>query len=129
MVNVGGVLIFTREFDKTVKFYRDVLGLTVKDIDPGAGYRPSVDFQAFDTGEAVLEVFDERVHAGQLGDLKRIQGRVVTAVGVADLKAWLAQCGDSVEMLAPVKDADWGSFVYVVDVNGNPFQVYQARSA
>ena len=129
MVKVGSVLIFTREFDKTVKFYRDVLGLTVKDIDPGAGYRPSVDFQAFDTGEAVLEVFDERVHAGQLGDIGRIQGRVVTALGVADLKAWVAQCGDSVEVLGPVKEAAWGSFVYVLDVDGNPFQIYQERSA
>lgn len=108
-----------------VKFYGETLGLPIKDSDPGEGYKPGVDVIAFETGEVMVEIFDEAVHGGQLGDRQRIGGRVATAFGVDDLEDWV-RCNDGkVTVLGPIRNADWGTYIYIVDVDGNPIQLYQ----
>jgi catechol 2,3-dioxygenase-like lactoylglutathione lyase family enzyme len=129
MATLGAVLIFTDRFEEMKSFYGDVLGLAVKDSDPGEGYRVGVDVIAYETGESMIEIFDANVHGAQLGDARRISARVVTALEVGDVRAWLAKNGDAVTPLTEVREKDWGTFVYVVDADGNPIQIYEEAKA
>jgi catechol 2,3-dioxygenase-like lactoylglutathione lyase family enzyme len=128
MAKLGALLIFTDQFDAQKAFYRDTLGLPVKDSDPGEGYKVGVDTIAFETGESMIELFDLGVHGGQLGEAAQGGRLVVSALDVGDVAGWLAN-NEGVRTLGGVREADWGTFIYVLDAEGNPIQVYEERAA
>lgn len=39
-----GAVLHVVDFEGSVAFYRDVIGLKLADVEPGAGYQPIVDF-------------------------------------------------------------------------------------
>ncbi len=108
-------------------FYSEVLGLPVKTSDPGAGYQVGIDTIAFETGEAMIELFDTHVHGAQLGAAADSGHRVVTALDVGDISQWLVEHEGNVRRLGDLREADWGTYVYVADSDGNPIQVYQEK--
>ena len=122
-MNIGAVLLFVDDFEAAVSFYRDAIGLTVAEMDPGAGYRPMVDFAYLESEGAALEIFDQETHGAALaGD-----GAGRTAIGfntsdVAEARTKLVGAGAEP---GPIVERDWGSYIDVRDPEGNPLQVYQ----
>lgn len=127
MSKLGVVIVFTKRFDELASFYRDVLRLPVKDSDPGEGYNQGVDCLAYETGEAMLELFDQNVHGVQLGDANTGEGYVVTGIGVSNLDEWVASLPSGTRTLGSVREADWGRYIYLVDSDSNIYQVYEER--
>lgn len=125
MSKLGALLIYTHRFSEMRTYYEDVVGATIKDSDPGAGYKVGVDAIAYETGECMLELFDAGVHGHQLGALAPTEGSVIaTALNVGDVNEWLARNAGTVTPLGPVRKVDWGTFTFVADPEGNPIQVF-----
>ncbi len=76
------VALTTEDFESSVRFYRDGLGL-----DPGELFEDGGKGQLFHTGASTLEVFDEAQAAGvdQIEVGKRVSGQFRFAFEVPDL--------------------------------------------
>ena len=122
-MNVGAVLVYVDDFEAAVAFYRDVVGLKAADIDPGAGYKPMVDFAYLESEGAALEIFHRAAHGAALSS----SGAGSTVIGlhtedVAEARARLVAAGLEP---GPIVERDWGTYVDGHDPEGNPLQIYQ----
>jgi len=90
----------------------------------GPRYRPLIDWAAFDTGAATLELFDRSIHPSPTGD-----GAGALAIGLhtADLERTVERLRDQgVVVGTGIIRRDWGSFAWVRDPDGNAVQLYAA---
>jgi catechol 2,3-dioxygenase-like lactoylglutathione lyase family enzyme len=124
-LSLGVILLFTEDFDATVGLFRDDLGLTAVDDDPGAGYERGVDFLGLATGGPLLEVFDSAVHRSPAPELR---STAVLAFRTDDLVATMENLVvNGAEVVEDVVEREWGSYAYMRHSAGPAFQIYVER--
>lgn len=123
MINkINATVLFVRNFEESVKFYRDILDLTPKDSDEG--------FQSFEVGghelalmaisNAAQMVSEEAVQPGTEG-----VHRALLAAFIDDTdKTYEELKGKGVEFIKPPTTQPWGQrTAYFQDPDGNLWEI------
>jgi catechol 2,3-dioxygenase-like lactoylglutathione lyase family enzyme len=124
-VNLFQVNLFVGDFSAMLRFYRDVLGFEMNDLDPGPPCVPMVNWASFWAGGAIIELFDAAAFRGAeasrtdnrdavqlcfiVDDVRRHRDRLVSA-GV--------RCDDIVTQ-------GWGQYASFRDPEENWLQIYE----
>ncbi len=116
--------LFVQDLDKCVRFYRDILGLEVKDSDASSvGFALGNHyFFLVELSAAAHLISDEKLHL-------TIEGgpRMLLAASVEDVDATYEQLKASgVTLLRPPADQPWGlRTAYFSDPEGNVWEINQ----
>ena len=114
----AGVIIWTDNLTPMLRFYRDVLQLSVHSIHE--------DFAAFEVGGIRLSVgLHSQVHGAA-----RDRARVMVNLGVEDIQAsYSTLTGRGVEFIRPPEREHWGGWVATFsDPDGNLIQLLQTHA-
>ena len=123
------VNLLVSDFPAMVAFYRDQLGFPTIDIDPGPPAEPMVNWASFDTGHAILEIFDASTYGDPrgLGDANR--QAVQLCFLVDDVEREHARLTTAGVTLDDVLAEEWGKFAGFLDPEGNRLQIYEIDPA
>ncbi len=116
MNKFGYVIVFVSNMERSVAFYRDILGLSVKHQSPK--------WTEFGTGETTLAL-----HLADTADHPHTHatmpaGHCHIGLSVTDLNAFhAAMVGKGVKCIQPPKKEDFGSLAIYADPDGLPFSV------
>jgi lactoylglutathione lyase len=119
MSTFGYVIVFVSDMDKSLAFYRDVLGFPVK--------HQSHKWTELGTGETTLALHlaDAAGHPHTHATMPA--GHCHVGLTVPDLDAFHAEMTDKgVKCLQPPKKEDFGSLAIYADPDGLPFSVSDA---
>ncbi len=131
-MNLAQVNVFAQDFPRTLTFYRDQLGCTVIEMDPGPPAVPLVNWASFVVGNMILELFDASAYGRDIDRLRAEKREGLDLCFIVDdvdvERARLEQAGISCE---PVIAEDWGRFSHFRDPEGNRLQIFEvfAKSA
>ena len=119
------VNLLVEDFSAMVAFYRDQLGFRTLDIDPGPPAEPMVNWASFDTGHAILELFDVGTYGdrAQLADSNRVAVQLCFLVD--DIDAEHARLRNVGIELDDILEEEWGKFAGFLDPEGNRLQIYE----
>jgi len=121
---VVAMVLFVRDLAKCMTFYRDTLGLQVKESDPD-----SVGFSLGDQYFLLLEVSAAAHMISEEALELKIEGgpRMLLAAGVEDVDAaYEALSTKGVTFLRPPTDQPWGlRTAYFADPEGNLWEINQ----
>lgn len=119
------VALTTREYERSVKFYCDGLGLEPAAIWNNDGGRALI----LDMGKATLELFDEKQAEviDQLEAGRRVSGQIRFALQVPDLKAAMERLlAHGATLLHPPVMTPWGDHnVRLQDPDGMQITLFQ----
>ncbi len=119
MNSLGYVIVFVSDMEKSVAFYRDVLGL------PLAHQSPKWTEFATDGTTLALHLADAAGHPHTHATMPA--GHCHPGLTVADLDAFHAEMiGKGVKCVRPPKKEDFGSLAIYADPDGLPFSVSEA---
>ena len=123
-LNLAQVNLFVADFQRSLRFYRDQLGLEVFDLDPGPPSVPLVNWVSLIAGNMLVELFDARA-AGreQNGAIER--GGIELAFLVDDVLESRRRLDAAGVACGPVADYAWGRVAHFQDPDGNQMQVYE----
>jgi predicted enzyme related to lactoylglutathione lyase len=126
-MKLDAVLLYVRDFDRALAFYRDVLELAVSEMESGTGYARLKDWVMLETGGAAVELFDEAVHAPPSRPPQERENAAILAFRVADLPATVqtlklrGAAVDEHEILVE----EWGRAAFLRDPEGNSIQLFE----
>jgi len=119
------IRLLADDFAGTFRFYRDVMGMTVKWGDETSTYADFADSR----GASVLALFDRAEMLDAVGSRAGIGGeRVVLVFQVSDVDRELARLRERGALVAagPTDHPDWGlRTAHVRDPEGNLVEIYQ----
>lgn len=116
---VAGVVIWTEDLERLVRFYRDVLGLHPHSVRP--------DFVAFAFGDVRLSLGRHNRVTGRARDSYRIMVNLATG-DIHGLYRCLLDRG--VQFIRPPEQEHWGGWIATfLDPDGNILQLLQQPSA
>ena len=119
------VNLLVEDFPRMLRFYRDQLGFPTIDIDPGPPADPLVNWASFDTGHAIVEIFEVATY-GDAGQLRKADRQAVQLCFlVDDVPAQRAQLEASGVACDEVIAEEWGRFAGFLDPEGNRLQIYE----
>ena len=123
--SIAATELFVRDLANCTTFYRDTLGLQVRESDPDSCLFPDGQCVFFPAGGLSRRAHD------QLGALElKIEGgpRVLLAAGVEDVDAaYEALKAKGVTFLRPPTDQPWGlRTAYFADPEGNLWEINQS---
>lgn len=119
------VNLMVSDFPSMIAFYRDRLGFRTIDIDPGPPAEPMVNWASFDTGHAIVELFDVATY-GSPNELRDANRQAVQLCFlVDDVEAEHARLTAAGVTLDDVLAEEWGKFAGFVDPEGNRLQIYE----
>jgi lactoylglutathione lyase len=119
MNTLGYVIVFTSNMDRSIAFYRDVLGLPLK--------RQSPKWTEFDTGgtRLALHLAHSSEHPHTHGSMPA--GHCHVGITVADLDAFHNEMvAKGVKCIEPPKQEDFGRLALYADPDGLPLGVAEA---
>ncbi len=127
-MKLNHVRLLVRDYAAAFRFWRDVIGLPVVFGDEAGGYAD------FDTGGAILAIFDERAMAAAAATSRGESGRdvAVLVVGVDSVDDTYRRLGErGVQLVGPPTDQpDWGIRVaHFRDPEGNLCEIYRPLSS
>ena len=116
---VAGVIVWTGDLDRLVRFYRDTLELTPHSVRP--------DFVAFRWGDMRLSI---GAHSGVDGDTREPY-RVMINLATSDIRAAYDRLTTrGVRFVRPPEREHWGGWVATFhDPDGNTLQLLQQPEA
>lgn len=121
---IVATVLFVRNLDRCLTFYRDTLKLQMKGSDPVSGA-----FLMDDRYLLLLEVSSAADLLGSDVNTLKIEGapRVLLAAGVADVDATYEELrANGVTLLRPPTDQPWGlRTAHFADPEGNPWEINQ----
>ncbi|MBN9077768.1 MAG: isochorismatase [Rhizobiales bacterium 65-79] len=112
VTNYGHQLIMVNDIDKSVAFYTDLLGFTVRPAKPLADGRP---FTAFHQGIALI--------AGKAADHRQLDHIAFEVNDVRAMDARLKKAG--VRYFTDLHDGPYGLSIYIADPDGTKIELYQ----
>ncbi len=112
VLGFGHLLLMVEDMEKSVAFYVDKLGFTVRPAKPLADGRP---FVAFEQGIALV--------AGLAPGEKQVDHMAFAVAEVRPLRDRLQAAG--IEFFKDLHDGPYGLTVYVADPDGNKIELYQ----
>jgi lactoylglutathione lyase len=116
MNTFGYVIVFVSDMDKSVAFYRDVLGFPLK--------HQSHKWTDFDTGETTLALHLAEAGEDAHSHATMPAGHCRVGLTVPDLDAFHQELvAKGVKCLQPPKKQDWGTLAVYADPDGLPFSV------
>jgi catechol 2,3-dioxygenase-like lactoylglutathione lyase family enzyme len=124
-VNLFQVNLFVLDFPLMLRFYRDILGFEVHDIDPGPSCVPLVDWVSLGTGDVIIELFHAERHwdPALLTATNRDAVQLCFIVDDAEReRARLAAVGVELD---PLVTEQWGRYASFCDPEGNRLQIFE----
>ena len=122
------VNLLVEDFPTMLAFYRDRLGFPTIDIDPGPPAEPLVNWASFNTGHAIVELFDVATY----GDPQQLRSSNRHAVQlcflVDDVEAEHARLSAAGIELDAVLEEEWGKFAGFLDPEANRLQIYEVNA-
>jgi catechol 2,3-dioxygenase-like lactoylglutathione lyase family enzyme len=118
------VNLLVEDFAKMVAFYRDRLGFRTIDVDPGPPAESMVNWASFDTGHAILELFDVATYGNRQELLSANRQAIQLCFLVDDVAAVHARLTAEGVTLDAVLEEEWGKFAGFADPEGNRLQIY-----
>jgi lactoylglutathione lyase len=116
MSTFGYVIIFVSDMDRSIAFYRDVLGFPVR--------HQSHKWTEFDTGGTTLALHLADASGHPHAHATMPAGHCHVGLTVPDLDAFHKELvGKGVKCLQPPKKEDFGSLATYADPDGLPFSV------
>jgi len=122
ITRINATVLFAKNFDSCVAFYRDIIGLKVKATDAG--------FTAFEMGEQELAVMDiknasQMVTEGAIQPKKKGSHRILLAAYVKDTdKTYNALKAKGVKFIKSPTTQSWGQrTAYFQDPEGNIWEI------
>jgi catechol 2,3-dioxygenase-like lactoylglutathione lyase family enzyme len=112
VTNYGHQLIMVNDIDKSVAFYTDLLGFTIRPAKPLADGRP---FTAFHQGIALI--------AGKTADHRQLDHIAFEVNDVRAMDARLKKAG--VRYFTDLHDGPYGLSIYIADPDGTKVELYQ----
>ena len=85
--NLFQVNLFVQDFEQSLHFYRDRLGLELIDIDPGPPSIPLVNWVSLSAGSIIVELFDAKSSERSISEGESRPGRIELAFIVDDVAA------------------------------------------
>ena len=123
------VNLLVEDFAMMVAFYRDRLGFRTIDVDPGPPAEPMVNWASFDTGHAILELFDVATYGDRQEHLSANRQAIQLCFLVDDVAAAHARLTAEGVTLDAVLEEEWGKFAGFADPEGNRLQIYEVFHA
>ncbi len=123
-LNLFQVNLFVCDFQQSLRFYRDRLGLEVLEIDPGPLHLPLVNWVSLSAGSVILEIFDAQ-SAGRSVAAASGRGTVELAFLVGDVEQQRRRLGREGIECTPTVTRSWGRVSHFDDPDGNPLQIYE----
>ncbi|HUI05128.1 MAG TPA: VOC family protein [Acidimicrobiales bacterium] len=123
-MNLSQVNLFVKDFSAMLGFYRDTLGLDIKDLDPGPPSIPLVNWVSLRAGETSIELFDSQTFwdSGLLDGANRQAAQLCFLVDdVQRERARLESAGVECD---PIVSEDWGAYSSFRDPEGNWLQMF-----
>jgi len=112
VTDYGHQLIMVNDIDKSVAFYTDLLGFTIRPAKPLADGRP---FTAFHQGIALI--------AGKAADHRQIDHIAFEVNDVRAMDARLKKAG--IRYFTELHDGPYGLSIYIADPDGTKIELYQ----
>jgi nicotinamidase-related amidase/catechol 2,3-dioxygenase-like lactoylglutathione lyase family enzyme len=112
VTNYGHQLIMVNDIDKSVAFYTDLLGFTIRPAKPLADGRP---FTAFHQGIALI--------AGKAADHRQLDHIAFEVNDIRAMDARLKKAG--VRYFTDLHDGPYGLSIYIADPDGTKVELYQ----
>jgi catechol 2,3-dioxygenase-like lactoylglutathione lyase family enzyme len=128
-VKLFQVNLLVEDFPTMLAFYRDRLGFPTIDIDPGPPAEPMVNWASFDTGHAIIELFDVATYGNRHELLGTNRQAVQLCFLVDDVESAHARLTAAGVTLDAVLEEEWGRFAGFVDPEGNRLQIYEVFHA
>jgi catechol 2,3-dioxygenase-like lactoylglutathione lyase family enzyme len=127
MLNRMGVIcLWVHDFAQMVAFYRDILGLPLSGVHPGAGYTPGSDWIQFELQGVSLELFDLTRSPQRAGRLPSPRANAsILCFRVDDFDATYQLLASHGVAFQPVGEQEWGRYAHFRDPEGNELQIYQ----
>ena len=122
-MNLFQVNLFVRDFKRSLHFYRDQLGFTVIDINPGPEHVPLVNWVSLSAGSVMLELFDA-TSAGRASAEQRSDPPIELAFIVDDVYVTRERLAAEGIKCSEVAVRAWGRCSHFSDPDGNPLQIY-----
>lgn len=126
LVNLAQVNLFVEDFPAMLHFYRDQLGCTVTDLEPGPPAEPLVNWAHMVVGNMILELFDATAYCRDIERLRADTREAIELCFIVDdvdvERARLEQAGISCEAVIA---EEWGRFSYFHDPEGNRLQIFE----
>ncbi len=121
-LSLGSLVVFVDDLASMLHFYRDLLGLAERRVDPGPGYRRDEDWALLDAGSISLEFRSRKVHGDAAA---RAGGGAMPAFEVDDLADTIVRLAESGVTTEAVTGEAWGAWTRLVDPEGNRVELYQ----
>lgn len=125
---VGAVVLFVNDFEKTLAFYRDTMGLKAGIVEENfAAFEMDGHNFALQGNKKAVDLFDVKVDAGAKDDADR----VMLCAEVEDVDAAYEMFkAKGVEIVTPPVDQFWGiRATYIRDPEGNMWELYQPSAS
>ena len=124
-MNLFQVNLFVNDFETMLAFYRDKLGFSTNDVEPGPPAVPMVSWVSLLSGSVIIELFD----AATFWDPSSLAGANRHAVQlcfivdeVSTERSRLAARGVELD---PVVTEGWGRYASFRDPEGNWLQIFE----
>ena len=124
-LNLLQLNLFVKDFPAMLRFYREVLGLELNEVDPGPPSDPLVNWASLRTGSVIVELFDAAVFwdTRLLGAANR--DAVQLCFIIDDVDGTRARLEDAGVSCDPIVREGWGRYASFRDPEGNWLQIFE----
>jgi catechol 2,3-dioxygenase-like lactoylglutathione lyase family enzyme len=126
-MNLSQVNLFVIDFEAMLEFYRDKLGFSTNDIEPGPPCVPMVNWASLSSGFLTIELFDAATFWDQ--SLLEVANRqaIQLCFAVEDALIERGRLSAKGIELDPVVTEEWGQYASFRDPEGNWLQIFEVH--
>jgi catechol 2,3-dioxygenase-like lactoylglutathione lyase family enzyme len=126
-MNLSQVNLFVIDFEAMLDFYRDKLGFSTNDVEPGPPCVPMVNWASLASGFLTIELFDAATFWDQ--SLLQVANRnaIQLCFAVEDVSIERGRLSAKGIEMDPVVTEDWGRYASFRDPEGNWLQIFEVR--